>query len=60
MAEGMGLGVIAEGVETKEQCQFLVNAGCTSVQWFYFARPLSAGELEKRLVPAPVTAPSAS
>ena len=60
MAEGMGLGVIAEGVETKEQCQFLVNAGCTSVQGFYFARPLSAGELEKRLVPAPVTAPSAS
>eukprot|EP01013_Petalomonas_cantuscygni_P024930 TRINITY_DN46678_c0_g1_i1.p1 TRINITY_DN46678_c0_g1~~TRINITY_DN46678_c0_g1_i1.p1 ORF type:complete len:194 (-),score=14.75 TRINITY_DN46678_c0_g1_i1:44-577(-) len=60
MAEGMGLGVIAEGVETKEQCQFLVNAGCTSVQGFYFARPLAAAELEKRLVPAPVTVPSAS
>ncbi|EHJ94108.1 putative bifunctional diguanylate cyclase/phosphodiesterase [Vreelandella boliviensis] len=58
MAEGMGLGVIAEGVETKEQCQFLVNAGCTSVQGFYFARPLSAAELEQRLVPTPVTAPS--
>lgn len=60
MAEGMGLGVIAEGVETKEQCQFLVKAGCTSVQGFYFARPLPAAELEKRLVPIPVDVPAAS
>lgn len=56
MAQGMGLGVVAEGVESKEQCQFLVNAGCTSVQGFYFSRPLSAAELEKRLVP--VAAPA--
>ncbi|MDQ7733205.1 EAL domain-containing protein [Halomonas sp. SpR1] len=60
MAEGMGLGVIAEGVETKEQCQFLVNAGCTAVQGFYFARPLSAAELEKRLVPTSIATPAAS
>ncbi|EHA14439.1 bifunctional diguanylate cyclase/phosphodiesterase [Halomonas sp. HAL1] len=60
MAEGMGLGVIAEGVETKEQCQFLVDAGCTSVQGFYFARPLPAAELEKRLLPEPATASAAS
>lgn len=60
MAEGMGLGVIAEGVETKEQCQFLVKAGCTSVQGFYFARPLPAAELEKRLVPIPLEVPAAS
>nr|WP_290699712.1 GGDEF domain-containing phosphodiesterase [Halomonas sp. UBA3074] len=57
MAEGMGLGVIAEGVETKEQCQFLVNAGCTSVQGFYFSRPLAAAELEKRLVPVAAPTP---
>lgn len=50
MAEGMGLEVVAEGVETKEQCQFLVNSGCTAVQGFYFARPLPAAELEKRLI----------
>ena len=48
MAEGMGLDVVAEGVETQEQCQFLVNAGCSIVQGFYFARPLPAAELEQR------------
>lgn len=46
MAEGMGLDVVAEGVETKEQCQFLVDAGCGIVQGFYFARPLPVPELE--------------
>ncbi|WP_433924503.1 putative bifunctional diguanylate cyclase/phosphodiesterase [Vreelandella sp. 21] len=51
MAEGMGLEVVAEGVETQAQCQFLINAGCTSVQGFYFARPLPAAELEQRWVP---------
>lgn len=58
MAEGMGLEVIAEGVETKEQCQFLVNAGCTIVQGFYFARPLPAAELEKQLSTEALAAPT--
>lgn len=53
MAAGMGLEVVAEGVETKEQCEFLVNAGCSQVQGFYFARPLPANELEQRWVPLP-------
>ncbi|WP_083000396.1 putative bifunctional diguanylate cyclase/phosphodiesterase [Halomonas sp. GT] len=51
MAEGMGLEVVAEGVETQAQCQFLINAGCTLVQGFYFARPLPAAELEQRWAP---------
>lgn len=48
MAAGMGLEVIAEGVESQEQCQFLIKAGCTLVQGNYFAMPLPADELERR------------
>lgn len=59
MAKGMGLEVIAEGVETKEQCQFLVDAGCTSVQGYYFAKPLAAADLESRLL-TPLLVPHAS
>ena len=53
MAKGMGLEVIAEGVETQAQCQFLVEAGCTLVQGFYFAKPMPAAELEQRWAPLP-------
>ncbi len=60
MAKGLGMGVVAEGVETKEQCRFLVNAGCTAVQGFYFARPLSAADLEKHLASLAQAVPSAS
>ena len=56
MAKGMGLCVVAEGVETQEQCLFLVEAGCTIVQGFYFARPLPAIELEQRWAPLPMAA----
>lgn len=48
MAEGMGLDVVAEGVETRSQCQFLDQVGCRVVQGFYFARPLSVPDLEAR------------
>ena len=47
------LEVIAEGVETQAQCQFLVEAGCTLVQGFYFAKPMPAAELEQRWAPLP-------
>ncbi|PMR74268.1 putative bifunctional diguanylate cyclase/phosphodiesterase [Billgrantia endophytica] len=46
MARGLGLDVVAEGVETREQLDFLRNAGCTLVQGFLFARPIPAQALE--------------
>jgi len=38
--------VIAEGVETKEQLQFLKGTGCDSIQGYYYAKPLSPEDLE--------------
>lgn len=32
--------VICEGVETKEQCQYLLRMGCTEAQGFYFSKPI--------------------
>jgi len=49
-AKGMGLSVIAEGVESDAQNRFLVDAGCYAVQGFYFARPLSVSDLEQRWI----------
>lgn len=39
MAHGLGLSVVAEGVETEEQLRFLRNAGCDIMQGYYFAEP---------------------
>jgi len=42
MAYGLGLGVIAEGIETREQYDFLMALGCERGQGFYLARPQPA------------------
>jgi len=45
MAHNLDLKVIAEGVETKEQLQFLQQKQCNEAQGYYFSRPISADEL---------------
>jgi diguanylate cyclase (GGDEF)-like protein len=49
MAENMGLSVIAEGVETKNQLTFLTMNLCEKIQGFYFFKPMPANEVEKLL-----------
>ncbi len=41
MATRLGLGIIAEGVETRSQLAYLRVQGCTICQGFYFSKPLS-------------------
>ncbi len=41
-ARGLGLKVIAEGVETREAFQWLMSEGCGYAQGYYFARPMPA------------------
>jgi diguanylate cyclase (GGDEF)-like protein/PAS domain S-box-containing protein len=46
MTEALGLNVIAEGVETKAQQEFLEARGCHQFQGYYFARPIPIDQFE--------------
>ncbi|GJJ01411.1 hypothetical protein RugamoR64_19490 [Duganella rhizosphaerae] len=42
LAHNLNMRVIAEGVETREQVQFLTERGCDEMQGYFFSRPVSA------------------
>lgn len=47
MAYHMGLEVIAEGVETKKQADYLKSIGCKMMQGYYFSKPVPIWEFEQ-------------
>ncbi|CAH0346735.1 EAL domain-containing protein [Bacillus sp. CECT 9360] len=48
LAHNLQLDVIAEGVETKEQIEFLIENNCHFMQGYYFSRPVEAEELANK------------
>ena len=49
MVKKLGLDLIAEGVETKQQAQFLHSKGANTMQGYYFCKPIPAQEFEKEI-----------
>ncbi|MFZ5524071.1 MAG: sensor domain-containing protein [Pseudomonadota bacterium] len=49
MAHSLDLNVIAEGVETEAQRQFLLQNGCTQYQGYLFSKPVPIGQFEELL-----------
>ena len=50
LAENLGLEIIAEGVESKEQLDFLVSNGCSNIQGYYYSKPLPAKDYKEFLI----------
>ena len=49
LAADLGMRMIAEGVEEREQAQFLMDQGCNFAQGFYYSRPVPEEEYRKML-----------
>lgn len=47
MAHGLGLKVVAEGVETEAQCEVLRINACDEIQGYFFSKPISAQAMEE-------------
>jgi len=47
MAGNLKLGVVAEGVETRDELEFLQSHGCNSYQGYYFQKPCTVDEFEQ-------------
>jgi EAL domain-containing protein (putative c-di-GMP-specific phosphodiesterase class I) len=64
LGRGLGMDIIAEGIETEFEAVMMTEFGCTELQGYYFSKPIEADEFvelldtfqPKRLVPEPARA----
>lgn len=49
LAQALNLKVVAEGVETEEQLNFLVNENCDYIQGYYYSKPVPSADFTKLL-----------
>ena len=50
LAKNMNIPVLAEGIETEDQVEYLLKEGCDYVQGFYYSMPVPAQEMRKILI----------
>jgi EAL domain-containing protein (putative c-di-GMP-specific phosphodiesterase class I) len=53
VGNALRLNVVAEGVETEEQRDYLIEHGCRCFQGYLFGRPMPFAEFDTRLAAAP-------
>ncbi len=58
LGDMLGMDVVAEGIETEQEAQFLIGLRCRYGQGYLFARPLPADRVEQELDRAMVSSPS--
>lgn len=47
LAKSLNLNILAEGVETEAQKEFLLENGCLNIQGYYYSKPITANEMGK-------------
>lgn len=60
LAHELGLTVVAEGVETPYQCEFLLSQGCDQLQGYLFSRPVPPEDVVEFFTPLEALAPEAT
>lgn len=53
LAQELGMNIVAEGIETEEQLNYLISRNCYIGQGFLLDRPLTAEEFESKAYPLP-------
>ena len=49
LAKSLNMRTVAEGVEVKEQVNFLAGEGCDMIQGYYYAKPMPGADYEERM-----------